>query len=205
MSNIYQGTLEELTKARHGQNSLPAWSPDGTRIAFTSTRDGNSEIYVMNRDGSNVRRLTNHPGDRHHADLVADGHADRVHLRPHRHAADLHHRRRRPRACSRSRASRTPIGRPGRRRRSTRSRTRRGPGPGNDIKVIDLATRPGAAADVRRGHQREPGASRPTAGTSRSCRRGRARSQIFTIGARRQGRAADHASRQQLPAGLVEE
>jgi TolB protein len=26
-----------------------------------STRDGNPEIYVMNRDGSNVRRLTNHP------------------------------------------------------------------------------------------------------------------------------------------------
>ena len=29
-------------------------------ICFTSNRDGNSEIYVMNRDGSGVRRLTNH-------------------------------------------------------------------------------------------------------------------------------------------------
>jgi TolB protein len=44
------------------QNSLPAWSPDGTRIAFASSRDGNHEIYVMNRDGSGLRRLTNHPG-----------------------------------------------------------------------------------------------------------------------------------------------
>ncbi len=31
-----------------------------TRIAFTSTRDGNEEIYVMNSDGSNVVRLTHH-------------------------------------------------------------------------------------------------------------------------------------------------
>jgi TolB protein len=30
-------------------------------MAFMSNRDGNPEIYVMNRDGSNVRRLTNHP------------------------------------------------------------------------------------------------------------------------------------------------
>ena len=36
----------------------PAWSPDGTRIAFTSNRDGNDEIYVMDTDGSRVTRLT---------------------------------------------------------------------------------------------------------------------------------------------------
>ena len=44
------------------QNYLPIWSPDGTRIAFTSNRDGNPEIYVMNKDGSGVRRMTNSPG-----------------------------------------------------------------------------------------------------------------------------------------------
>jgi TolB protein len=46
------------------QNYLAAWSPDGTRLAFMSTREGggNSEIYVVNRDGSGLRRLTNHPG-----------------------------------------------------------------------------------------------------------------------------------------------
>src|SRR5207244_12641176 len=43
------------------QNWLPAFSPDGTRVAFTSNRDGNPELYVMNRDGSNLRRITNHP------------------------------------------------------------------------------------------------------------------------------------------------
>lgn len=63
ISNIFQGTLEEVTKGdKSGENWLPAWSPDGTRVAFTSTRDGNPEIYVANRDGSGVRRLTNHPG-----------------------------------------------------------------------------------------------------------------------------------------------
>lgn len=64
ISNIYQGTLEELTKNGSGNNFTPAWSPDGTRIAFSSNRDGagNTELYVANRDGSNVRRLTNNPG-----------------------------------------------------------------------------------------------------------------------------------------------
>lgn len=42
----------------------PAWSPDGSRIAFMSERDGNAEIYVMNADGTNQTRLTNDP----HAD-----------------------------------------------------------------------------------------------------------------------------------------
>jgi Tol biopolymer transport system component len=39
---------------------LPAWSPDGQKIAFVSQRDGNvnHEIYVMNADGSEQRNLT---------------------------------------------------------------------------------------------------------------------------------------------------
>jgi len=39
----------------------PAWSPDGTKIAFASDRDGNAEIYVVNADGSGLRNLTNNP------------------------------------------------------------------------------------------------------------------------------------------------
>jgi len=39
----------------------PDWSPDGTKIAFNTTRDGNHEIYVMNADGSSQTRLTNEP------------------------------------------------------------------------------------------------------------------------------------------------
>jgi TolB protein len=60
VSLIYRGVLENPTKSTAVSNMMPVFSPDGTRIAFVSNRDGNTEIYVMNRDGSNVRRLTNH-------------------------------------------------------------------------------------------------------------------------------------------------
>ncbi|MBL8147766.1 MAG: PD40 domain-containing protein, partial [Anaerolineae bacterium] len=36
----------------------PAWSPDGSEIAFTSDRNGFAQIYVMNADGTNQVRLT---------------------------------------------------------------------------------------------------------------------------------------------------
>jgi len=36
----------------------PAWSPDGTKIAFQSNREG-SDIFIMDADGGNVTRLTN--------------------------------------------------------------------------------------------------------------------------------------------------
>ena len=39
----------------------PAWSPDGTKIAFASSRKGNLGIYVMNADGSNPINLTQSP------------------------------------------------------------------------------------------------------------------------------------------------
>src|SRR5262249_54564015 len=39
-------------------NLYPRWSPDGKRLVFSSTRDGNEEIYVMNADGSGQTRLT---------------------------------------------------------------------------------------------------------------------------------------------------
>jgi Tol biopolymer transport system component len=37
-------------------------SPDGSRIVFTSLKDGDLDIYTMNADGTDVRRLTNTPG-----------------------------------------------------------------------------------------------------------------------------------------------
>jgi len=43
----------------------PAWSPDGQRIAFFSTRDdpANDEIYTIRSDGTDPQRLTNNPAD----------------------------------------------------------------------------------------------------------------------------------------------
>jgi hypothetical protein len=47
----------QLTSGSSDTN--PAWSPDGSEIAFSSTRGGaNSHIWVMNADGSNLRQLT---------------------------------------------------------------------------------------------------------------------------------------------------
>ena len=51
----------------------PAWSPDSRRFAFTSTRDGDPEIYVMNVDGTGARRLTNVPGRDAHPAWSPDG------------------------------------------------------------------------------------------------------------------------------------
>ncbi|MBN2304527.1 MAG: PD40 domain-containing protein [Anaerolineae bacterium] len=36
----------------------PAWSPDGTRIAFSSNREGNWELYIMRLDTGEITRLT---------------------------------------------------------------------------------------------------------------------------------------------------
>lgn len=38
------------------------WSPDGTRLAFASDRDGNEELYTIGVDGSGLMRLTEDPG-----------------------------------------------------------------------------------------------------------------------------------------------
>ena len=61
----YVYTLRAYLKPANGSpeksNFLPAWSPDGSKLAFMSSRDaGNVDIYVVNRDGSGMRRLTEH-------------------------------------------------------------------------------------------------------------------------------------------------
>jgi TolB protein len=40
------------------RNFQPAWSPDGSKLAFVSNRDGTDEIYAMEADGTNQTRLT---------------------------------------------------------------------------------------------------------------------------------------------------
>lgn len=37
----------------------PTWSPDGSQIAFASSRSGERQLFVMNADGSNIRQVTN--------------------------------------------------------------------------------------------------------------------------------------------------
>jgi Tol biopolymer transport system component len=45
------------------QDMEPTWSPDGKKIAWSSSRDGNFEIYSMDANGENQKRLTNDPDD----------------------------------------------------------------------------------------------------------------------------------------------
>ena len=53
-----------LTRTRNALDQGAVWSPDGRKIAFMSTRDGNDfQIYVMNADGSGKRSLTPNPAE----------------------------------------------------------------------------------------------------------------------------------------------
>ena len=45
-----------------GSNSAPTWAPDGTRLAVSLSRDGGSQIFLVNADGSGVRRLAQSSG-----------------------------------------------------------------------------------------------------------------------------------------------
>jgi Tol biopolymer transport system component len=51
----------------------PAWSPDGTKIAFATNRDGNYEIYTMNPDGTGPTRLTNNTSSDYEPAWSPDG------------------------------------------------------------------------------------------------------------------------------------
>ncbi|MBG98771.1 MAG: hypothetical protein CMN58_00320 [Solibacterales bacterium] len=57
LSNIKQLTFG-------GQNAEAYWSPDGKRLVFQATRDGNDcdQIYVMNADGSDLRMVSTGKG-----------------------------------------------------------------------------------------------------------------------------------------------
>jgi TolB protein len=53
--------IKQLTKTP-GYDAEATVSPDGKKIIFTSTRDGDLDLYVMDVNGKNVKRLTNQLG-----------------------------------------------------------------------------------------------------------------------------------------------
>lgn len=70
-----QGNLDVYIAAEDGSDSIklagdqgklsheeyPSWSPDGKRIVFTSTFEGNQEVYTINVNGSDRVRITSDP------------------------------------------------------------------------------------------------------------------------------------------------
>lgn len=57
-----------------GSNSAPAWAPDGRKLAVVLSKDGNSQIYTVNADGSGApQRLTNSAGIDTEPRYSADG------------------------------------------------------------------------------------------------------------------------------------
>lgn len=61
--NLDGTDLRQLTDTPGSPDLDPAWSPDGQQIAFRSSSEtARAEIYVMNADGSDLRRLTTEGG-----------------------------------------------------------------------------------------------------------------------------------------------
>ena len=53
------GKHQQLTFSRWLKRNLhPTWSPDGRRIAFSSDRDGDFDIYIMDANGKKVTNMT---------------------------------------------------------------------------------------------------------------------------------------------------
>ena len=67
------GNLRQITFNPQANDATPSVSPSGDKIAFISDRDGNYEIYMMNRDGSAQQRLTSNPADDLHPVFSPDG------------------------------------------------------------------------------------------------------------------------------------
>lgn len=61
-SNVYYipvdgGTIQQLTNAK-GANNTPRWMPDGKSLAFVSTRDGESQIWIVPAAGGEARKVS---------------------------------------------------------------------------------------------------------------------------------------------------
>jgi hypothetical protein len=57
------GSNQTTLTQNPADDTQPAWSPDGTQIAFATNRDGNYQTYRMNTDGSSQTRLTQSTDD----------------------------------------------------------------------------------------------------------------------------------------------
>jgi TolB protein len=71
--DLATGAITTLTRDGDWSDEEPRWSPDGRRLAFKSNRGGSYNLYVMDADGRNVSRLTDHAGNDHDPSWLPDG------------------------------------------------------------------------------------------------------------------------------------
>lgn len=55
---IIRLTTAKKSNGRWADNESPSFSPDGRQIVFTSNRSGTHQLYLINVDGTNLRRIT---------------------------------------------------------------------------------------------------------------------------------------------------
>ena len=76
------GPPVRLTKEKAGSEADPMFSPDGQEVVFTGSVSeagvNNVDIFVINSDGTDLRRLTNHPGTRSEPEFLAGRQPDRL-------------------------------------------------------------------------------------------------------------------------------
>ena len=72
VQNLAQGTTKVVANY-WGNNSAPAWSPDGSKLAVTLTRDGIAQLYSVPAAGGQPRRLTVTPAIDTEANYSPDG------------------------------------------------------------------------------------------------------------------------------------
>ena len=57
--SLQSGSREKVALTSDSyKDRMPRWSPDGQKVAFYSDRSGNYEIWIVNKDGSDLRQLT---------------------------------------------------------------------------------------------------------------------------------------------------
>ena len=59
---VGDGKALQIT-SNQGHDTHPVWSPDGSRIAFASSREGSMDIFIVNSEGGVPKRLTTHSGN----------------------------------------------------------------------------------------------------------------------------------------------
>jgi TolB protein len=58
-----EGTVNVPLVTHPRSDESPSWAPNSRKLIFSSTRRGRADLYAIDRDGSNLRRLTSGAGN----------------------------------------------------------------------------------------------------------------------------------------------